>query len=258
MVGPGVINKHQAFDVTDSSNAVVRIHSFSNAILTNSDRLTLNAFRHFITSMTTLLRKSSPASSRKVRAAFRFLRNGIVVKDSEENRFSAYWSALESLTKGVSSDNLDHDDHVVFPPPSCMGFDYVIKQLISIRGMSKTLDIEVQYNGVQLAPANLSLQEIYQYIKDPAFLLTLQLSFHDYPYAFYTINKFAQICHNNRILAVKILSHSDKVKRHIFRLYILRNAIAHNAESNPYISCLTDNLEHYLRGTISAIFIPHP
>lgn len=254
MLGPGEINKHQAFDVTDSSGTVVRIHSFSNAILTNSDRLTLSAFSHFISSMTTLLRKSSPASSRKVSAAFRFLRNGIADKDSEENRFSAYWSALESLTKGVSSDNLDHDDHVVFTTPSCMGFDYVIKQLISIRVMSKTLGIRVEYNGVQIAPENLSLLEIYQHIKDPVFLQTLQPLFQDYPYAFYTINKFAGICHDKRILAAKILNHSDKVKRHIFRLYILRNAIAHNAESNPYITFLTANLEHYLRGTISAMF----
>jgi len=112
----------------------------------------------------------------------------------------------------------------------------------------------LQFNGMQVKLADLSLLEIYQYLKNPAFLLALQPSFQNYTYAFFTITKFSEICNDTRIMAAKILSHSNKVKRHLFRLYILRNAIAHNAESNPYIVFLTANLEHYLRGTITTMF----
>lgn len=254
MLGAGEINKHNAFSVTDATGYITYINDFNNEILTNADRLTLNAFSHFMDSMTTLLQKSSPVSSRKMSAAFRFLRNGIAIKDSEENRFSAYWSALESLTKGVSSENLDHDDHVAHTTPSCMGFDYIIKQLISIRGMSKTLNIKTPLNGVIVEPENETLYQIYLYLKDPNFITGIRPSFQNYPYAFYTIMKFTELCNDARKMGDKIIKHSDKVKRHLYRLYILRNAIAHNAESNPHIVFLTANLEHYLRGTITAMF----
>lgn len=52
----------------------------------------------------------------------------------------------------------------------------------------------------------------------------------------------------------KIIRHAEKVTLQIHRLYILRNSIVHNAESSPYIEMLTANLEHYLRGTINAMF----
>lgn len=90
MLGSGEINKHQAFKVEDENGIFVEVSGYNNEIMPNEDRLTLSAFSHFMNSMTTLLEKSSPESSRKVSAAFRFLRNGIAIKDSEENRFSAY------------------------------------------------------------------------------------------------------------------------------------------------------------------------
>ncbi|STU33177.1 Uncharacterised protein [Klebsiella pneumoniae] len=55
-------------------------------------------------------------------------------------------------------------------------------------------------------------------------------------------------------MGTKIIRHADKVKLHIYRLYGLRNAIIHNADTSPYIQFLTANLEHYLRGTINAMF----
>ncbi|HGW5369696.1 hypothetical protein JJQ32_05810 [Enterobacter hormaechei] len=52
----------------------------------------------------------------------------------------------------------------------------------------------------------------------------------------------------------KINAHVEKVTLHIHRLYMVRNSIVHNAESNPHISLLTANLEHYLRATINAMY----
>ena len=68
------------------------------------------------------------------------------------------------------------------------------------------------------------------------------------------LRKFTGLCVQPRELGKKIIRHAEKVERHIYRLYILRNTIVHNAESNPYIQFLTVNLEHYLRGTINAMF----
>lgn len=255
MLGSGNINKHQAFSVTNAAGEVVDVAGYSNEILTNSDRLTLDEFGHFMQAMSSLYSKSSLVSSRKCSAAFRFLRGGLATETSEENRFSAYWSALESLTLGVSSENLDHDDHVNFTTPACMGFDYVVKQLIAIRGICKLLDIRPNLqDGTTVTPGTATLHEIFLYLKDTSFMSYIKHSMQEYPYPLFTIEKFASTCVLARDLGKKIISHEKKVSRHLYRLYILRNAIAHNAESNPYIVFLTANLEHYLRGTINAMF----
>ncbi|WP_241392024.1 hypothetical protein [Serratia entomophila] len=75
-----------------------------------------------------------------------------------------------------------------------------------------------------------------------------------YTYASYMLRKFTGLCTQPRELGKKIIRHAEKVELHIYRLYILRNAIVHNAGSSPYIQFLTVNLEHYLRGTINAMF----
>lgn len=255
MLGSGKINKHQRFSITDTAGGVKGFEGFSYEILTNSDRLTKKEFSRFMGSMSSLYSKSSVTSARKVTAAFRFLRSGLDNKDSKENRFSAYWSALESLTLQVSSAELDHDDHVAYTTPACMGFDYVIKQLIAIRGIANQLGLNIaQQNGTVVSPGNMSLHDIYLSLKDPIFLQNIEQGMVDYPYALFTVQKFATLCHDPRKMGQKIISHAAKVNRHLYRLYSLRNAIAHNAESNPYIKFLTANLEHYLRGTITAMF----
>lgn len=135
-----------------------------------------------------------------------------------------------------------------------MGLDYVIKQLISIRGISKTLNIQVPLNGSVNLPENDKLLTIYNKLKDPLFISGLESFLSEYPYALYTILKLAELCTKPQKTGQKIINHADKVKRHLYRLYILRNAISHNAEFNHYIVFLNANLEQYLRGTINAMF----
>ncbi|WP_149570788.1 hypothetical protein [Serratia bockelmannii] len=255
MLGRGQINTHNAFLVRDKEGKETEIPGFSNEILTNSDRLTLSEFGHFMSAITGLFTKASPESARKVSSAFHFLRNGLINKTTQENQFTSFWSALEALTLDVSSRQLDHDEHVVFTTPPCMGLDYVVKQLISLRGISKQLKLVLTLDdGSRVVPGGADLDDIYTYLKDAEFIRQFQEALSDYPYASYMLRKFTGLCSQPRELGRKIIRHAEKVELHIYRLYILRNAIVHNAESNPYIQFLTVNLEHYLRGTINAMF----
>lgn len=255
MLGRGQINTHNAFSVRDKEGKETEIPGFSNEILTNSDRLTLSEFGHFMSAITGLFTKASPESARKVSSAFHFLRNGLINKTTQENQFTSFWSALEALTLDVSSRQLDHDEHVVFTTPPCMGLDYVVKQLISLRGISKQLKLVLTLDdGSRVVPGGADLDDIYTYLKDAEFIRQFEEALNDYPYASYMLRKFTGLCSQPRELGRKIIRHAEKVELHIYRLYILRNAIVHNAESNPYIQFLTVNLEHYLRGTINAMF----
>ncbi|HCB2860436.1 hypothetical protein [Klebsiella aerogenes] len=255
MLGRGQINTHSAFQVRDESGIETHISGFSNEILTNSDRLTMSEFGHFMSAITGLFTKASPESARKVSSAFHFLRNGLINKTTQENQFTSFWSALEALTLDVSSRQLDHDEHVVYTTPPCMGLDYVVKQLISLRGIAKQLGLTLMLqDGQRVIPGDASLDEIYMYLKDGEFVRQFCYALSDYPYAAYMLRKFTALCAQPRELGRKIIRHAEKVELHIYRLYILRNAIVHNAESNPYIQFLTVNLEHYLRGTINAMF----
>ncbi|MFI7974404.1 hypothetical protein [Serratia marcescens] len=255
MLGRGQINTHNAFLVRDGEGNKTEIEGFSNEILINSDRLTLSEFGHFMQAITGLFTKASPESARKVSSAFHFLRNGLSNKTTQENQFTSFWSALEALTLDVSSRQLDHDEHVVFTTPPCMGLDYVVKQLISLRGISRQLKLRLPLqDGSRVIPGEADLDDIYTYLKDGEFIRQFGEALRDYPYASYMLRKFTGLCAQPRELGKKIIRHAEKVELHIYRLYILRNAIVHNAGSSPYIQFLTVNLEHYLRGTINAMF----
>ncbi|WP_350304067.1 hypothetical protein [Photorhabdus viridis] len=51
MLGRGQINTHNAFLVRDEEGKEIEIPGFSNEILTNSDRLTLSEFGHFMSAI---------------------------------------------------------------------------------------------------------------------------------------------------------------------------------------------------------------
>lgn len=231
------------------------IAGFSNEILTNSDRLTLAEFSHFMQAISSLCAKSTPESVKKISSAFHFLRNGLVNTKTQENKFTSLWSALEALTLNVSSKQLEHDEHVIYTAAPCMGLDYITKQLISIRGAASALNISFNHNGSNLViDSNVSLLTLYEYMKSPQFILDFDGALSNYPYAAFMLRKFSTLCQSPRAMGCKIKQHSKKVELHIYRLYILRNAIIHNADSSPYFDLLNSNLVHYLRGSINAMY----
>lgn len=255
MTGNGQIEIRNSFSVDSEDGIEVNIRGFSNEIMTNSDRLTLSEFAHFMNAISSLCTRASPESVKKISSAFHFLRNGLVNTKTQENKFTSLWSALEALTLNVSSKQMDHDEHVVFTAAPCMGLDYITKQLISIRGIASTLSVSVQLGGNQIVePGALTLVELYEQLKDAQFTSQFDAELSKYPYAAFMLRKFASLCLDPRLLGTKVNQHRGKVELHIYRLYILRNAIIHNADSSPYFDFLNANLEHYLRGTINAMY----
>lgn len=262
MLGKSVVNAHNAFTVILEDGSEVNIATFDNEINVNSDRLTISEFSHFIKCMSTLYTNASPESVKKISSAFHFMRSGVSNK-SKESRFTSFWSALESLTLGVSQNELAHDEHVIYSVVPCMGLDYIVKQLFALRGMLRYLKgdiVDAQNNNIDFSTVDLG--SLYDFLKDPAVVQQIDSSFAPYPYARFMFKKLSSLCRDHRTMADKLIKHSEKVTLHIHRLYILRNAIVHNAGSSPYIELLTANLEHYLRATINAMFytvaiLPH-
>lgn len=101
---------------------------FDNEIEANADRLTDEEFTQFMVAMSGLFAGTPDASRKKISSAFRFFRNGIE-NPGQESRFTAYWSALESLTLGVAPGTPSHDEHVISVVGPCMVLDYIVKQL---------------------------------------------------------------------------------------------------------------------------------
>lgn len=256
MAGNSQIEIRNEFTVIDrTAGRRSTIRNFTHEILTNSDRLTLSEFSHFIQAITSLCSRSSAESVKKISSAFHFLRNGLVNTKTQENKFTSLWSALEALTLNVSSKQMEHDEHVVFTAAPCMGLDYVTKQLTSIRGVASALNISFEYNGSQVLIDNkLPLLTLYENLKSQQFVTDLEAALNKYPYAAFMARKFSNLCHDPRKLGCKIIQHSKKVELHIYRLYILRNAIIHNADSSLYFDFLNANLVHYLRGSINAMY----
>lgn len=254
MIGRNDINTHSSFTVKDSSGLVTNIAKFENEINANTDRLTLSEFSFFMGSMRKIYTQSPSKSLKKISSAFHFLRNGIS-KSSKESRYTSYWSALESLTLGVSSNDLTHDEHVIYSVVPCIGVDYIVKQMALMRDiiLSESM-IVTDSAGSAIDFNHASLADLYTYFKDGSISSQIESGLVNHPYSAYMFRKLLLLCNNHREMGSKIIRHAEKVTLQIHRLYILRNSIVHNAESSPYIEMLTANLEHYLRGTINAMF----
>lgn len=254
ILGNSPVTVQNSFKVVDEKGIITEIQNFENDILVNSDRLTINEFSSFINSLSTLYTNATSESVKKISSAFHFLRNGIT-SNSKESRFTSYWSAIESLTHGVSPESMSQDAHVIYSVVPCMGLDYVVKQLFALRGIIRFLKLGPFNDGQN--PIDLEskdLGELYLYLKNEQITQTLKAGLQEYPYAEFVLRKLIGLVNEPAKMAEKIVLHSEKVTLHIHRLYILRNSIVHNAESSPHIDLLTANLEHYLRGTINAMF----
>lgn len=226
---------------------------FSQDLSNSSDRLSLNEFNLYISTMSRLHNIASKRTVSKVNAAFRFYQNGIT-NNTPESRFTAFWSALESLTVGVHEEPLTHDEHVILSVLPCIGLDYPVKQLFAFRGVAKDLgwrEINTQQINIDFKTANLG--EIYKSLKDPNVKTELFQRLNNYPYAKYRFEKFASLCECPYKVGSKIQKHLKKVELQIHRLYRVRNAIVHNASVQDRIEMLVVNLEHYLRGTLNAM-----
>lgn len=254
MIGKGKIEIKNKFSVKTKGGEVNIINNFDNEINVNSDRLTKSEFTHFIKSMDVLFKNATVESRKKISSAFHFLRNGIN-NISKESRFTSYWSALESLTLGVSPDDIKHDEHVILSVIPCIGLDYVVKQMFALRGIINYLKIDNFTSGDKYySLTNITLGDLYLFLKEDNVCDFLTQKMSEFPYALFALKKMINLCKNPEMMGSKIDSHTKKVTLHIHRLYILRNSIVHNAESNPNITFLTSNLEHYLRGTINAMY----
>lgn len=231
MIGRNDINTHSSFIVKDSSGLVTNIAKFENEINANTDRLTLSEFSFFMNSMGKIYTQSPSKSLKKISSAFHFLRNGIS-KSSKESRYTSYWSALESLTLGVSSNDLTHDEHVIYSVVPCIGVDYIVKQMALMRDiiLSESM-IVTDSAGSTIDFNHVSLADLYTYFKDGSISSQIESGLVNYPYSAYMFRKLLLLCNNHREMGSKIIRHAEKVTLQIHRLYILRNSIVHNAES---------------------------
>ncbi|MDA5473521.1 hypothetical protein [Yersinia kristensenii] len=259
MAGKGEISVQKQFIIIREEGET-EVARFDNEIEANADRLTDEEFARFMVAMNRLFTDTSDVSRKKISSAFRFFRNGIE-SQVQESRFTAYWSALESLTLGVAPGTPSHEQHVISVVVPCMVLDYIVKQLFSLRQVLHFILREPGHSLRAEQVASLPLGQLYAFLKDTNRARELQVDLQRYPYVMYRVRKLAGICASPEKMADKLELHAKKVTRHLHRLYLLRNTIVHNAGTSPHIDLLTVNLEHYLRATISALFnvvVIHP
>lgn len=232
---------------------IKHLNDFALPLVNSSDRLSFDEFNLFISTISHLHDIADKKTIYKVNSAFRFYQNGIT-DTSQESRFTAYWSALESLTLGVHDESFTHDQHVILSVLPCIGLDYPVKQLYALRGVSKELgwdQFNIGQEVVNFRSANLG--DIYQSLKDDDVVSEIYLRLELYPYAKYRFEKFISKCRFPYKIGCKIQEHRNKVELQIHRLYRVRNAIVHNASKHERLDMLVVNLEHYLRGTLNAM-----
>lgn len=259
MAGKGEITVQKQFTII-RDDGEIEVPRFDNEIEANADRLTDEEFARFMVAMDRLFTDTPVVSRKKISSAFRFFRNGIE-SQVQESRFTAYWSALESLILGVASGTPSHEQHVISVVVPCMVLDYIVKQLFSLRQVLSFIQREPGHPLRVPDIALLPLGQLYSLLKDADRARELQEDLRRYPYVMYRVRKLAGICASPEKMAHKLEQHAEKVTRHLHRLYLLRNTIVHNAGTSPHIDLLTVNLEHYLRATISALFnivVIHP
>lgn len=259
MAGKGDITVQKQFVIIRGEDET-EVARFDNEIEANADRLTDEEFARFMLAMNRLFADTPDVSRKKISSAFRFFRNGIE-SQVQESRFTAYWSALESLTLGVAPGTPSHEQHVISVVVPCMVLDYILKQLFSLRQVLRFILRDPEHSLRNPEIATYSLSQLYELLKDEIRVGELQNDLHLYPYVMYRVRKLAGICASPEKMAQKLERHAEKVTRHLHRLYLLRNTIVHNAGTSPHIDLLTVNLEHYLRATISALFnivVIHP
>lgn len=244
-----VEKKFQAFDGKVTKDIVYA----NQPLVTVSDRLLPKEFQLYKETITRLYESGEKITSNKVSASLNFLKIGLA-DESGESRFTALWSSLESLTIGVSQDQMSHDEHVLHAVLPCIGMDYPVKQLFALRGVAKELDWDpFVFEGHNILFQTDNMGTIYQALKSQEVKEELAQRLEDYPYAKYRFFKFIDICNDPDKLSKKIQAHMDKVEQQVHRMYRTRNAIVHNALVHERLDLLVVNLEHYLRSALNAM-----
>lgn len=240
--------------ITDSSGVAKPLPRFEKDLENSLDRWIEDDLSVYMNSLSHLRQLGSVKTSKKISAAFRFFQNGLT-EQSLESRFTAFWSAIESLTLIEDNSGLRHDEHVLKAVLPCIALDYPLKQLFALRGCSRYLNWEdFDLNGVPFSMQSSNLGDIFNAIKEQAFVDQINARLENYPYAQFRFGNFIKLCTSPFDLALKIEAHKRKVELHIHRLYRVRNAIVHNATSHERLELLVVNLEHYLRSTLNALF----
>lgn len=254
MMGKGDIQINKQYIATNLENTQSKeLREFEKPLVNALDRLSRNEFELYMTTMSRLHNQATDKIVRKISSAFRFFKNGSS-EDTPESRFTAYWSALESLTLDVSELSLSHDAHVILSVLPCIALDYPVKQLFALRSVAKSLKwgpILVDEQLVDIRDSNLGC--LYMALKNEDFINEIMNRLEDYPYAKYRFGITFRLCKEPYSLAVKIQEHEKKVELQLHRLYRTRNAIVHNAATPDRLEMLIVNLEHYLRSTLNAM-----
>lgn len=243
-----VVKKYTAINKSNTIETKTLIE-FDKPIINALDRLSRDGFELYMSTMSSLYEQAAENTIRKISAAFRFFKNGLS-DDTSESRFTAFWSALESLTLGVSEQSLSHDEHVIQAVLPCVALDYPLKQLFALRAIAKELNW-LPIDGINLSNANIG--SLYLALKNEEFSNEVLNRLSNYPYAKYRFSAFILLCKSPYKLAVKMQSHKNKVELQLHRLYRTRNAIVHNASTPDRLDMLVVNLEHYLRSTLNAM-----
>jgi hypothetical protein len=185
----------------------------------------------------------------KIKSALRYLRMGNEAVELEQ-KYISYWIALEHIfsvnIKDVStfsrmSLHLTNILTIYYLKRNLQYLHNEIKKHYKTATLSKTITDLIDADKIEYFLDERQSDELVT-----KFLIK-------YPLLAYKINRVKSTVNQKARLTDYICNHEENVKRHLIRLYRVRNELMHDAAIAQNIENLTANLKYYLRFTLNLL-----
>lgn len=199
----------------------------------------------------------SESSVRAFHKVFDF-HHAAILSSAYENQLLDLWAALEGFLPPPDNrgDRINWYMNYIMPPLTLTYNEKILTALalsmLNYRSSNvKTIldSVKESKNKILNAIYIISCKEYSQHRQDILACIT------ENPLLRNRLDRISKDFHSTKSIRHTISNHTEKIRLHIQRIYTLRNQIAHNASSLPYIEMLVENLHDYLDTIIISVAI---
>lgn len=232
-----------------------RIYSIPKVVPNPSTSIAATQLQEFAKSVDELFggRDISTDGRDRIQSAFRLYRVGA---DSNifENKLTSWWTATEYLVKGSSgSGSIGKAVEDTLVPVLCLR--YIKKLLFSFRNTLVDLKANITdpVTNTPILLKDLDGPQLYFLFRDAAMKAQLLAAAAVDPFFHMKLDEFLTEITNPKQIRAMLISHEQRLRWHIQRLYRARCDIVHSAERVVNAALLCANLEFYLKTTLTSL-----
>lgn len=189
----------------------------------------------------------------RVHSAFRLYRTGLDTSVLD-NKLTNWWTALEYLVRGSTSDNAigQSVERLVAP---VLGVAYFPKHLLAHRNVLVELCPRLIDPNTKepLELRGMNLLKLYETLIREEVQALLLPALTQHPYIEEHVAYFLKMLRTPTMLYGQAMLHDKRVRWHIQRLWRTRCDIVHSAAKQKSLLLLCSNLEYYLKTTLMAL-----